>query len=86
MRTIDLHIAPSAWTNIMQKTGGACSIALSYLSTWAIDSKSLTHIRIIITKTDCEISAVYSSHKDDPKGLLMVAVWHAAENRYSFHT
>jgi len=86
MRSIDLHIEPSAWNAIMQSTGGACSAALSYLSTWAVDSDRLLHVRIIVTKTDCELSAVYSRHRDDPKGILMVAVWHAAESRYSFHT
>ena len=86
MRTIDLHIEPSAWSTIMKSTGGACSAALSYLSTWAVDSEKLRHVRIIVTETDCELSATYSSHKDDPKGLLMVAVWHDAESRYSFHT
>lgn len=28
MRSIDLHIEPSAWNAIMQSTGGACSAAL----------------------------------------------------------
>jgi len=86
MRTIDLYIEPNAWTNIMKVTSGACSAALSYLAAWAIDSERLRHVQIIVTETDCELSAVYSTHKDDPKGLLMVAVWHAAEKRYSFHT
>lgn len=86
MRSIDLHIEPSAWNAIMQFTGGASSAALSYLSTWAVDSERLRHVRIIVTKADCELSALYSRHRDDPNGILMVAVWHAAENRYSFHT
>ncbi len=51
----------------MKSTGGACSAALSTLSTWAVDSERLRHVRIIITESDCELSATYSSHKDDPK-------------------
>jgi hypothetical protein len=80
---MELHIEPSAWNTIMKSTGGACSAALS---TWAVDSERLRHVRIIVTETDCELSATYSTHKDDPKGLLMVAIWHDAESRYSFHT
>lgn len=78
---MELHIEPSAWNTIMKSTGGAASAALS---TWAVDSERLCHVRIIVTETDCELSATYSSHKEDLKGLLMVAVWHEAESRYSF--
>jgi hypothetical protein len=64
---MELHIEPSAWNTIMKSTSGACSAALSTLSTWAVDSERLRHVRIIVTETDCELSATYSSHKDDPK-------------------
>lgn len=86
MRSIALHIEPNDWSILQTQTGGAAAAALSYLTTWAISSERIRHVRIMASESDCELSALYGAQENDPKALLLVAIWHASEQRYSFHT
>lgn len=88
MRTVDIDVRTKTWDDVVRATEGKCIEALAYLTTFALtsDQDRDSYCHITVTGHDNELAALYKPHKDDKGGMLMVAVWWNAEQRYTFHT
>lgn len=86
MRTIELQALGDLGA-VRKRTEGKIDDAVGYLVMWAMSEKARDdHVSIMVTGHDCEASAYYSKAKGGTCSMLIVAVWHEAEKRYSFHT
>lgn len=88
MRTIEIDIRSKNWADVLNATNGKCNEALSYLTTFALagEHDKDSYVHITVTGHDNEMAALYKPTRDHHGGMLMVAVWWAAEERYTFHT
>ena len=74
------------WNDVVRNTDFVAQEAIAYLVMYS--GTVYDHVDITVSAHDNEMSAYYTITKPEVNraGFLMVAVWHADERRYSYHT